>query len=327
MKSKTVSEIIRSFAKGHFPAETSSIFQKWILKEDSSAEKLSALEDLWKEAGDCPLEDGLVENPYDLVACADSSEASGKRRSRFRRILLVASGVAASVAILFGVYMAGSFSGSEICLASAPRSKGYFELPDSSKVWLNSGSRLVLSKSFTGRVRRVSLEGEGYFEVSKNPKRPFVVHTEKMDITVLGTKFSVMAYKDRPFLACLAEGSVSVKGENLPATLMSPGDLLFEDGGEWSQSKVRVSNFIAWAGDEMYFDELCFIDIAKSLEHWYNVKISLGNEELFKDIRLSLTVRHESLVEILEAIEIISGIHFRVVDADHIMLFLDNQYN
>lgn len=321
MKGKTISEIIKSFASGDFPEEIVASFHKWILDEDSFPGKNAALKELWDEVDNIPVEDGLIDDPYELVAEAGRGVAGRKHRG-LRSLIVSLAGVAAAVLIAVGAYMAGTVSGAEICYASAPHSKSCFMLPDSSTVWLNGGSKLMLSKSFTGKTRRVELEGEGYFDVKKDPARPFVVHTEKADIKVFGTKFSVMSYKGKPFYACLEEGCISAEGANLLPVIMHPGDLLYEKDGSWAIRKVRVSNFTSWAGTSVTFDEVSAIDIAKSLEHWYNVDISFSDEESMKDIKLSLTVRYEPLDEILGAIELISGIRYRMVDADHVVLFL-----
>lgn len=85
------------------------------------------------------------------------------------------------------------------------------QLSDGTKVWLNSGSRMVYPPVFAGKYREVYLQGEGYFEVTKNAQRPFYVKTDRLKVEVLGTKFDVQAYeKENTFSALLLEGKVSL---------------------------------------------------------------------------------------------------------------------
>ena len=93
-------------------------------------------------------------------------------------------------------------------------------LSDGTNVWLNSGSKMRYPASFTKGKREVTLDGEGYFEVAKDLKRPFVVQTDKYDIQVLGTKFNVEAYNDTPlFSAALMEGSIQISDKTEPSNI------------------------------------------------------------------------------------------------------------
>jgi transmembrane sensor len=75
-------------------------------------------------------------------------------------------------------------------------SKTKIQLPDGTQVWLNSGSKISYGNDFTGSMRQVNLKGEAFFDVVKDPARPFIIHTDAIDITVLGTAFNVRSYPD-----------------------------------------------------------------------------------------------------------------------------------
>lgn len=276
-----------------------------------------AILEIWKSCEDSPEYKGL--EPLELISEADG----GRRRHVRRRVVFAVAELAVACIAGLCIFLAGSYSGSEVCLASGERSKGYFVLPDKSVVWLNNGSRLYYKKNLPGRTRRVRLEGEGYFEVAPNPDRPFVVNTEKINVFVLGTKFSIRAYKQKPLTVCLKEGSVKVDSPEFTPLVMKPGELLCETERNWSLRRVRVENHTAWANDEISFDCLPAKDIVQCLEHWYNVEFSLRNESDFNDIKLSFSVKYEPLEEILEAIGLISGIRYSIIDADHVQLYLD----
>ncbi len=97
-------------------------------------------------------------------------------------------------------------------------------LPDGSRVWLNSSSSLKYPTAFNSKIREVELTGEGYFEITENKEKPFVVKANKIDVKVLGTAFNVNAYEDEPELATtLVQGSVRVPTQiiQLLSSLMS----------------------------------------------------------------------------------------------------------
>ena len=321
MKSAAKRRIIGKFSRGEHSPEAVSVFRRWLSGSVDAGDGSDALMDIWDDCGSIPMENGLTENPFELISEIEGTESAGRKKKVVRR-MIVAVTLAASicVAVLCG-YIAGTYSVPDRVLASACHSKGYFVLPDSSKVWLNNDSRLYLSNRFFGRNRKVRLEGEAYFEVVKDARHPFIVNTDKMDVTVLGTKFTVTSYNGKPNSVCLAEGSVKVTGPDVPATVLRPGELLTEAGGFWRVKNVRTSIYTAWIGSQMKFDSIPLTDIAKSLEHWYNVRICLRDRELMESITLSFTVRYEPLEEILQAIEVISGVHYRLLDSDHVELF------
>lgn len=321
MKSTAERRIIGKFSRGEHSPGTVSVFRRWLSGKDFAGNVSDSLEEVWNNCGNLPVGNGLTEDPFELISgCGETGHERGKAKGMRKVFATITLAASICIAVLCG-YVAGTFSKPDRVLASANYSKGYFVLPDSSKVWLNNGSRLYLSNRFVGRARKVKLEGEAYFEVSRDEKHPFIVKTDKMDVKVLGTRFTVSSYTGRPNSVCLAEGSVEVTGKDIPATILNPGELLAETCKGWHVENVRTSIFTDWTGDMMKFDSVPLSDIAKSLEHWYNVRICMRDRTRLEPITLSFTVRYEPLEEILEAIEVISGVHFRMLGSDLIELF------
>ena len=101
-------------------------------------------------------------------------------------------------------------------------------LSDGSTIWLNAGSRFTYPAKFSKKERNVTLDGEGYFEVAKNPDAPFTVNLPALDIKVLGTKFNVTAFDNEPSQISLCEGSVEVSTtDGLSRHIMEPNDVVF----------------------------------------------------------------------------------------------------
>ena len=157
-------------------------------------------------------------------------------------------------------------------------------LSDGTLVWLNAGSTMRYPASFGSDRRTVRLDGEGYFEVSRNEKVPFVVETSKADVEVLGTKFNIEAYASGTrFETALIEGCVrvrSVNGEN--SVVLNPHQkaVLTEQG--FKVTEFSDLNPYLWRNGIIYFRDASFDEIIGKLAQYFNVEIIIRNEEVLK---------------------------------------------
>lgn len=186
-------------------------------------------------------------------------------------------------------------------------------LSDNSKVWLNSGSRLVYPACFDKNRREVYLEGEAIFEVSHNPKHPFHVITRDLEVKVLGTVFNVTAYPDETTTqAILESGSIELKyeGTNLwgtSNTRMNPGTLASYDPLKKvvEQTAVDTRYYTSWKDGFFIFRQQPLNGILKKVARYYNVSIHiddpmLGNETFsgYLDLRNSVSQVLEVIAEL-----------------------------
>lgn len=150
-------------------------------------------------------------------------------------------------------------------------------LPDGSKVWLNSASSLKYPTAFTGKERSVELQGQGYFEVTKNAQQPFSVKAGAMEVHVLGTSFDVMAYSDEASInTTLVDGAVKVKGQ-----VLKPGQQARFDPatGDVTVAIADVQQVIAWKTGFFEFDNARLADIMRQVARWYDIDVSYTNEQ------------------------------------------------
>lgn len=183
-------------------------------------------------------------------------------------------------------------------------------LPDGSKVWLNSDSKISYPEKFASDSRTVQLEGEAYFEVVKNTEQPFIVRTSKLDVEVLGTRFNVKSYKnDQNIETTLLSGKVSIKRLN-PATgkvvktVLTPNQqAVFNiEKEKFSFSQVDAEKFTSWTQGKLVMDEESFDELVKKLERWYNVEILL-QADLERKYNYTLTVTTEKLDDVLNLVK------------------------
>ena len=191
MERRQIRELIGRFLHNDVPGELQTQFRRWMLQPGDGDEKEAALREEWTAVVESPAAADRSEELQRLRHTIRMREAQQRRSRIFRRIRYAA---AAAAVLLFAVgeyYYVRSASAvpAEIRLLTARGSKGEFQLPDGTKVWLNASSRLTYPETFDRRERRVTLEGEAYFEVARNTSHPFVVDMNRMEIEVLGTTF------------------------------------------------------------------------------------------------------------------------------------------
>ncbi|WP_341835925.1 FecR domain-containing protein [Chitinophaga pollutisoli] len=172
-------------------------------------------------------------------------------------------------------------------------------LPDGSRVWLNSTSKLRFPTAFHDNKRVVELEGQGYFEVSKDALKPFIVQTQAANVEVLGTGFDVMAYPDeRTMNTTLLEGAVKVKDVRL-----KPGQQarLEHATGTITVAPADVQQVIAWKTGFFEFDNADIDDILRQAARWYDVEVVYrGKTKLLIGGRISRQLPLSELLKMLE---------------------------
>lgn len=202
-----------------------------------------------------------------------------KRKSLFRKTALYVSTSAAVALLSIGLFLLYQ-TNQTITVIANQGSVEQMLLPDGTKVWLNGSSKLKYSKSFNDKKRSVQLEGEAYFEVAKDASRPFVVQTDVIDVTVLGTKFNLNATKksNKSFVT-LVEGEVQVRGnDNEGMVTLTPGQRAELDK---PSHKLYVKEIQDPAMDALWhnklipFDKVTLLQIAATLEQLYGVKVHI----------------------------------------------------
>ncbi|MDR3268942.1 MAG: DUF4974 domain-containing protein [Tannerella sp.] len=186
------------------------------------------------------------------------------------------------------------------------------DLPDGTGVWLNGGSVLRYPLKFRPGQRRVTLEGEGYFEVCSDSKNPFVVETNRMTLTATGTAFNIQAYATDSITAVtMAEGTVDVVFGKASRMTLKPGERALYNS-QSDRETVAVTDpykWCAWKDGLMIFrdDPLC--DVFKRLEQTFNVDIVIKDRAIAGE-RYRATFEDESLDEILQLLKMSAPIRF-----------------
>lgn len=258
----------------------------------------------------------------------------------------------AIAAVFLGVVLVSYFwirssrqmsQGKDIALNEVVAESGartHIELPDGTRVWLNSESKLEYKGNFNDSIREVTLEGEAFFDVVKDKSRPFIVHTSDIDIRVLGTAFNVKSYpKESQIEATLIHGLIEVinkKEPTSPKVILRPHQklvfaketraLVLPDPGVNKTlpahkpfSVTVLPRHIAdtalvetsWVYNKLIFDGESFREIARKMERWYNVRISFKSEKI-ADIPIHVEFKDETIEEALKALQVIESFDYTI---------------
>ncbi|WP_207420291.1 FecR family protein [Desertivirga brevis] len=187
-------------------------------------------------------------------------------------------------------------------------------LPDGSRVWLNSASSLTFPTAFTGNVRQVQLRGEAYFEVAKNKAKPFKVITAGQMVEVLGTHFNINAYQDEAAVkTTLLEGVVRVKasGAGGKARILAPGQNAVLQNGNISISNADTEEAIAWHKGYMRFNNDNIESLMREIARWYDVEVVYeGN--ISQERFTGTFSRKRSIQEVLNTLQLTGFFEFKI---------------
>lgn len=157
-------------------------------------------------------------------------------------------------------------------------------LSDSTKVWLNAKTTLTFPSHFAGGSRNVMLDGEGYFDVTRDENKPFIVETEQYDIEVLGTEFNVHAYKGNTlFETSLLNGSVRIESaDHMENILLEPHKKAYAENGQLKTSPITQYDYFLWKDGLICFDDNTINELFEKLQLYFDVKIIIENSRILK---------------------------------------------
>ncbi|MDO6430433.1 FecR domain-containing protein [Flavitalea sp. BT771] len=314
------------------------------------AQQAASVESIWKSKGaPAPadtdhlfnrhlqrLSDGTADNtPFQPIPDVR------RRTSGTQRIFFIAASLAAAAVIAIVLFNALSVSGnlpnpatpavSGNSVSTKNGSKSKLQLPDGTQVWLNSGSNISYENDFGSASRQVRLIGEAFFDVVKDPSRPFVIHTATIDIKVLGTAFNVRSYPEEKITeTALIRGAVEItlKASTDKKIVLKPNEkLVVSNDSSWLSKdsahavnvpkkpavmtltqvhhldKDSIATEMLWTKNKLVFDGETLSEVALKLERWYGVKVIIIGDEL-KNIEYTGVFSDDNLTEVLYALQL-----------------------
>lgn len=230
-------------------------------------------------------------------------------------------------AVLLGAFLATVFfqmnlkdhslKSSSYKIMTGKGEKSFLQLPDGTKVWLNTCTSLEYSVDYGINNRNIALVGEAYFEVAKNRDIPFVVKTDGLEVKALGTAFNVCAYENEAKLTTtLFSGQVVVHPFSTKQEILLNPDqvaIYYKDKNKIETMPYQKQLFTEWRAGGLSFEMMYLEEIAKLLERNYDVAFLFKNQRI-KTLRFSgYFNNNESLTDILRVIKINTSINYRMV--------------
>lgn len=320
-------KILMRYLKGKATSEESTIVKRWFANCDLEHELYKKSFHFWDET---PLEPAIkgysdahildqIHHKIKIEEAVFLNKSKPKTRfisylTRIAAILFIPLLFASLLYYIKNISNENLSSYSEIYAPYGTRTNFY--LPDGSTGRLNGGSSLKFPTQFGGKVREVKLIGEAYFNVTSNPKKPFVVSTENIDVKVTGTSFNVMAYDDDSITeVTLKNGKVELlkrKGDEVNSLGLLKPDEMFTYSSLSDSGKIQSVNIAAklsWLDGKLMFKYKPFEEVISRLNRWYNVNIVIKDESLNSYIYYG-TFQDESLDEVLKLLQLTAPLRY-----------------
>jgi ferric-dicitrate binding protein FerR (iron transport regulator) len=295
--------LIIRLLSGEAEVNEKKIIADWLSQSDENKKLFADLREIWLSSGipnnadSYHLEEAILKFKEQI----SKSKNQQKLRINFMPYLKYAAIAILILALPFSYYIGTRNTpadNSMTTIACAFGDKSSIVLPDNSRVWLNSGSKLTFSSDFKNG-RKVSLEGEAFFSVSKDKNSPFRVKTTDIEIEVLGTEFNVKAYAEENLVSTtLVEGSVKISGKYQQTVLKPDQKLVFDKGSK----KMRIQELTdtapdtEWKDGRFVFRNESLAELAPKLERWFDIDIVFADEQV-KNRRFTGVLQRESILE------------------------------
>ncbi len=344
-------ELITRVLTGEASVEEKECLIEWIEGSKSNKKLFFEMKDIW-EVSQASTDnrfngDESWERFRNQIEMNEEEEAEEDRNHKLYSFLKIASIVIVSVSLSWLVFhwtVAKVSASAKNEVITPQGSKTQIVLPDGTKVWLNSGSKIIYYSDYNRESRAIRLSGEAFFEVVKNPEKPFIVQTGKIDIKAYGTAFNVKSYPSDNFVeTTLVNGIVTIERVTTKKTLavLKPNQksIFYKDDIRPNLTRIlklnkqrilkdsiievnanenillaqtNTESQTAWKEQKLYFTSETFDEIATKLERWYGVTIHLQSDELMNERFTGKFTHNEPLVQVLEAIKITTPISYSI---------------
>lgn len=263
------------------------LLQRYIIGDTTEEERLSVYE--WLAVDPEHLKEyQSLKKLHDIYLWnSQVNEEKIKKQSSLRKKWIFSIANAAAIAvILLGIHFFNDDKQQESILQTVYVPTGQcseLTLSDGTQVWLNSNTTFKFPSNFSTSSRIVSLDGEGYFSVTPNKEKPFIVKTNHYKIEVLGTVFNVMAYKDSPlFETTLLSGSVKVSdlAQSHESIILKPHSKVILEENKLHIKPLSPSDTLMWKQNIFSFYDNSFKEITEKLKNYYDINIELVNKKV-----------------------------------------------
>ena len=322
-------EIIAKYLKKELTLEEQHKLSLWLQESPQNAETLRKIENFWNNYRTDSKEERLEVEERIMKRIRLQHQPDNVRtlnRIYDKAWLRAAAVIVICLAVVFILHKLSPPEVQErepvgmIEKVSIPGQKITTMLPDGSKVKLNSGSKLITPERFDGNTRQVSLFGEAFFDVVEDPSKPFIIHTEKLAVRVLGTSFNVRVFPERENVIAVKTGKVLVKSNLNGSIELSTNQMVnVSDAGDISEVIAVNDKVFAWIDNELIFDDDRIEEVFETLKNWYGVEFIL-NPKKFSDQRYTARFANPGLPEVMMSLSKFYEFQFKIDENGNVII-------
>jgi ferric-dicitrate binding protein FerR (iron transport regulator) len=304
-------ELIARHLSNESSASEEKELERWLAVDPDHTKLLDQYRSVWEKLGriesvagiDLDAEWNVLESRMAETGKELSIQPGRKRSSSFYFGRIAVAAMLAVVLTFSGIYLVNRYGYKTLATMDQPEE---LVLPDGSTVTMNYFSSLKYPRRFSGEIRSIKLEGEGFFEVESDPDHPFVINTRDVDIKVLGTSFNVNAYSENAAVEVTVKtGQVAVTrhGEVPRTIILKPGNRGVYKKTEETLEITRDidKNYLAWKTKSFVFEDQTLLDVSNQLNKVYKAEIIIDSDSL-KDARITTSFDDQSLDAILNVL-------------------------
>ncbi len=302
--------------------------EQWIEKNRNEFNRIKYV---WEKAGVNTEENPNIEKAWMRINPKNRNNDGNKKKklkilaTSFQRIAAV---LVLAISIGFVIYhQYVKTTGTETFWVEVKNNSDHIrqvQLNDGSELWLNLASKIQYPKDFATKTRKVHIEGEVFFEVKHNNKRPFIVYTENSVTSDLGTSFNVKADVSGDVQVTVVSGSVAFSGiENKHnKVVLKKGEMgLFTARNQRIEKQQNENlNFLAWKTGKLTFSKIPLEKVCEILSNYYKTKVYIGSDAL-RQINLTANYDHKKLGEVLEIMRLTLNIQYQYRDSSVVLSF------
>lgn len=289
------------YLSGNLSAEASIAFEQWLAEDEERQQQFDQYRQVWELTG-APVSvntNQAWENVRSRIEVPKATKVVPLNATPKKRNYRWAAAAAIAVLVTCSVFF---FQYRSVVDYQAEGQQLAVALEDGSNINVNAGSSLTLDGNFNEDERRVTLKGEGFFEVAKNQEKPFIVHTDLVDVRVVGTAFNVKSDQDS-VVVTVESGIVEVKNNaGKKKRRLKKGDrLVYRAKGQQFETLDYDPNDLAWKTRTLIFRRTEMKHVVEVLNHTYQQNVKLEHTAI-ASCKLTTSFEDQSFEEVLDVI-------------------------
>lgn len=313
MNNEMYSLLARYFT-GQVTEAERQVVHSWAEANEENRKEMAFFREIWEKSGeDLPqsFDTEAAWQKVKMAAMAPDRQPAKRVMMRYRRLVVAA----AAAALLFFFVNRLFFSGPSYTTVTAAENVQDVVLEDGSHVYLRRGSQLRYPRSFAKNKREVRLTGEAFFDIARNPDKPFSIEAASTMVTVLGTSFTVHTAADSLVEVVVKTGLVkmALKADTMQQVKLSPGEKGIYRQNKISREANADSNFDSWQTGRIVFNNTPLPEALQTLGRHYGVSFSIKKEDAGKPelTTLTTTFTNQPLEEVIRELEMITSFRIR----------------